>query len=61
MSLKVFQVSLQNISDINIATLWKLDKGIDQLMNVAWTSEMKTKIIGTVGALQYEVIQYRIE
>jgi peptide chain release factor 3 len=31
--------------------------GVAQL----FTLEMKMKIIGTVGALQYEVIQYRLE
>jgi peptide chain release factor 3 len=41
----------------------QLDKGIDQLMDEGvaqlFTLEMNRKIIGTVGALQYEVIQYR--
>ena len=44
----------------------QLDKGIDQLMDEGvaqlFTLEMNNrKIIGTVGALQYEVIQYRLE
>jgi peptide chain release factor 3 len=43
----------------------QLDKGIDQLMDegvALFTLEMNNrKIIGTVGALQYEVIQYRLE
>ena len=43
-----------------------LDKGIDQLMDEGvaqlFTLEMNNrKVIGTVGALQYEVIQYRLE
>jgi len=43
-----------------------LAKGIDQLMDegVAQLFTLKQnnrKIIGTVGALQYEVIQYRLE
>jgi peptide chain release factor 3 len=42
----------------------QLDKGIDQLMDEGvaqlFTLEMNNrKIIGTVGALQYEVIQYQ--
>jgi peptide chain release factor 3 len=39
-------------------------EGIDQLMDEGklFTLEMNNrKIIGTVGALQYEVIQYRLE
>ena len=44
----------------------QLGKGIDQLMDEGvaqlFTLEMNgRKIIGTVGALQYEVIQYRLE
>lgn len=44
----------------------KLNKGISQLMDEGvaqlFTLEMNNrKIIGTVGALQYEVIQYRLE
>tara|TARA_R110002096_G_scaffold132768_2_gene283218 strand:- start:56398 stop:57981 length:1584 start_codon:yes stop_codon:yes gene_type:complete len=44
----------------------QLNKGIDQLMDegVAQLFTMESngrKIIGTVGALQYEVIQYRLE
>lgn len=44
----------------------QLEKGIDQLMDEGvaqlFTLEMNNrKIIGTVGALQYEVIQYRLE
>lgn len=44
----------------------QLDKGVDQLMDEGvaqlFTLEMNNrKIIGTVGALQYEVIQYRLE
>ncbi len=44
----------------------QLGKGIDQLMDEGvaqlFTLEMNNrKVIGTVGALQYEVIQYRLE
>lgn len=44
----------------------QLEKGIDQLMDEGvaqlFTLEMNNrKVIGTVGALQFEVIQYRIE
>src|SRR5690606_25146194 len=44
----------------------QLEKGIDQLMDEVvpqlFTLEMNgRKVIGTVGALQYEVIQYRME
>ncbi|AKA35850.1 peptide chain release factor 3 [Flagellimonas lutaonensis] len=44
----------------------QLNKGIDQLMDEGvaqlFTLEMNgRKVIGTVGALQYEVIQYRLE
>ena len=44
----------------------QLEKGIDQLMDegVAQLSTLdmnNRKVIGTVGALQYEVIQYRLE
>ena len=44
----------------------QLAKGIDQLMDEGvaqlFTLEMNArKVIGTVGALQYEVIQYRLE
>lgn len=44
----------------------QLSKGIDQLMDEGvaqlFTSELNgRKIIGTVGALQFEVIQYRLE
>lgn len=44
----------------------QLDKGVDQLMDEGvaqlFTLEMNNrKVIGTVGALQYEVIQYRLE
>lgn len=44
----------------------QLEKGIDQLMDEGvaqlFTMEMNNrKMIGTVGALQYEVIQYRLE
>ena len=44
----------------------QLYKGLDQLMDEGvaqlFTLDMNgRKIIGTVGALQYEVIQYRLE
>lgn len=44
----------------------QLEKGVDQLMDEGvaqlFTMEMNNrKVIGTVGALQYEVIQYRLE
>jgi peptide chain release factor 3 len=44
----------------------QLEKGVDQLMDEGvaqlFTLELNNrKIIGTVGALQYEVIQYRLE
>jgi len=44
----------------------QLDKGIDQLMDEGvaqlFTLELNgRKVIGTVGALQFEVIQYRLE
>jgi peptide chain release factor 3 len=44
----------------------QLEKGVDQLMDEGvaqlFTIEMNgRKVIGTVGALQYEVIQYRLE
>ena len=44
----------------------QLEKGIDQLMDEGvaqlYTLELNgPKVIGTVGALQYEVIQYRLE
>lgn len=44
----------------------QLEKGIDQLMDEGvaqlFTLELNNrKVIGTVGALQYEVIQYRLE
>ena len=44
----------------------QLAKGIDQLMDEGvaqlFTLELNgRKVIGTVGALQYEVIQYRLE
>ncbi len=44
----------------------QLDKGVDQLMDEGvaqlFTLELNNrKVIGTVGALQYEVIQYRLE
>ncbi len=44
----------------------QLEKGVDQLMDEGvaqlFTLDMNNrKIIGTVGALQYEVIQYRLE
>ena len=44
----------------------QLDKGVDQLMDEGvaqlFTLELNgRKVIGTVGALQYEVIQYRLE
>jgi peptide chain release factor 3 len=44
----------------------QLEKGVDQLMDEGvaqlFTIEMNNrKVIGTVGALQYEVIQYRLE
>lgn len=44
----------------------QLDKGVDQLMDEGvaqlFTLEMNgRKVIGTVGALQFEVIQYRLE
>src|SRR5574343_476709 len=44
----------------------QLEKGLDQLMDEGvaqlFTIEMNgRKVIGTVGALQYEVIQYRLE
>ena len=46
--------------------LKQLAKGIDQLMDEGvaqlFTSSLNgRKIIGTVGALQFEVIQYRLE
>ncbi len=44
----------------------QLDKGVDQLMDEGvaqlFTLELNNrKVIGTVGALQFEVIQYRLE
>ena len=44
----------------------QLEKGIDQLMDEGVAQLFKLemnnrKVIGTVGALQYEVIQYRLE
>ena len=44
----------------------QLNKGIDQLMDEGvaqlFTLDLNgRKVIGTVGALQYEVIQYRLE
>jgi peptide chain release factor 3 len=44
----------------------QLDKGLDQLMDEGVAQlftklESNRKIIGTVGALQFEVIQYRLE
>jgi peptide chain release factor 3 len=44
----------------------QLEKGIDQLMDEGvaqlFTLELNgRKVIGTVGALQFEVIQYRLE
>jgi peptide chain release factor 3 len=44
----------------------QLNKGIDQLMDEGVAQlftlvQNQRKIIGTVGALQYEVIQYRLE
>src|SRR5690606_32712410 len=62
-------ISREHIQYINNTDLLKskqLEKGIDQLMDEGvaqlFTMEMNNrKIIGTVGALQYEVIQYRLE
>ena len=44
----------------------QLDKGLDQLMDEGVAQlftklDNNRKIIGTVGALQFEVIQYRLE
>ncbi|XOD69252.1 MAG: peptide chain release factor 3 [Flavobacteriales bacterium AspAUS03] len=54
------------IKNANPMKAEQLKKGIDQLMNEGvaqlFTLEQSgRKIIGTVGALQYEVIQYRLE
>ena len=54
------------INNANPLKAKQLNKGIDQLMDegVAQLFTLKQngrKIIGTVGALQYEVIQYRLE
>lgn len=68
--LKEFLVFHPNILDtLNNADPLKskqLEKGVDQLMDEGvaqlFTLEMNgRKVIGTVGALQYEVIQYRLE
>ena len=64
-----FIPSLVGAIVVLIIGLWiikQLEKGIDQLMDEGvaqlFTLEMNNrKIIGTVGALQYEVIQYRLE
>jgi peptide chain release factor 3 len=69
MSFKGIQVFSRTFRYINNADPMKakqLDKGVDQLMDEGvaqlFTLEMNNrKIIGTVGALQYEVIQYRLE
>jgi peptide chain release factor 3 len=67
---KEFRVSRQSISGILIMPIHlkskQLEKGVDQLMDEGvaqlFTLEMNgRKVIGTVGALQYEVIQYRLE
>ncbi len=54
------------INNVDPLKAKQLDKGIDQLMDEGvaqlFTLEMNNrKVIGTVGALQYEVIQYRLE
>ena len=54
------------INNVDPMKAKQLGKGIDQLMDEGvaqlFTLEMNgRKIIGTVGALQYEVIQYRLE
>ena len=68
--LKEFQAFLQSTSDTSTNAdpmkSKQLNKGIDQLMDEGvaqlFTMSMNNrKIIGTVGALQFEVIQYRLE
>ena len=54
------------ISNANPMKRKQLDKGIDQLMDegvaqLFTTLDTGRKIIGTVGALQFEVIQYRLD
>ena len=54
------------VSNANPMKRKQLDKGLDQLMDegvaqLFTTLESGRKIIGTVGALQFEVIQYRLE
>lgn len=54
------------INNANPMKTKQLEKGIDQLMDEGvaqlFTLEMNgRKVIGTVGALQFEVIQYRLE
>ena len=56
----------QYVSNANPMKRKQLDKGLDQLMDEGvaqlFTSlESGRKIIGTVGALQFEVIQYRLD
>jgi peptide chain release factor 3 len=54
------------ITNANPMKRKQLDKGIDQLMDegvaqLFTTIDTNRKIIGTVGALQFEVIQYRLD
>jgi peptide chain release factor 3 len=54
------------ITNANPMKRKQLDKGIDQLMDegvaqLFTTMETNRKIIGTVGALQFDVIQYRLD
>lgn len=54
------------ITNANPMKRKQLDKGIDQLMDegvaqLFTTLDTNRKIIGTVGALQFEVIQYRLD
>ena len=56
----------RSISNANPMKRKQLDKGVEQLMDegVAQLFTMidsNRKIIGTVGALQFEVIQYRLD
>ena len=56
----------QELENLDPMKSKQLEKGIDQLMDEGvaqlFTLEMNNrKVIGTVGALQYEVIQYRLE
>ena len=62
-------LKLINSPSVRVSPILKakqLEKGIDQLMDEGvaqlFTLELNNrKVIGTVGALQYEVIQYRLE